>query len=59
MADVEALGESHGGELNDEQIDGVVGGAVILCTGGDKTFSGGVAIGIYYKNKSTTTTFIW
>ena len=58
MADVEALGESAGGELSDEQLDRVVGGAVILYTDGDTTFSGGYAIGIY-KNKSTTTTFVW
>ncbi len=49
MADVEAIGAS--GELTDEQLAGVAGGAIMLYTDGTTTLSGGAYMGVYKSGK--------
>lgn len=53
-ADVNALGAS--GELTDEQLAAVAGGAIVLYTDGTTTLNGGTSMTVY---KTSGKTFIW
>lgn len=52
--DVSALGSS--GELSDEQLEAVAGGAIMLYSDGQTTLSGGTRSTVYTSGSKT---FIW
>jgi predicted ribosomally synthesized peptide with nif11-like leader len=54
MEDVTELGSS--GELSDEQLAAVAGGAIILYSDGETTLSGGTRSTVYTSGKKT---FVW
>lgn len=54
MNDVSELGTS--GELTDEQLSAVAGGAILLYSDGETTLSGGSGMTVYTSGKKT---FIW